>query len=93
MAKAKTTKTTIKKKQKPKPAALLQLSPFQIIRRCDAAPYFGYGHAQFDELIRTGRLPAPMKLSEGGKATGYTGQMIIDHQANLKQLAAAKKQS
>jgi predicted DNA-binding transcriptional regulator AlpA len=81
------------KKRQPKPAALTAhlLNPHQIIRRRDAAPYFGYGHAQLDELIRTGKIPRPMPLSEGGKASGWTGQQILDHHEHLKQLAAKKQ--
>ena len=45
---------------------------------------------QFDELIRTGKIPRPMSLSEGGRATGYTGSRSWIT-TNTKQLAAKKQ--
>ena len=64
---------------------LPQLYPHQIVRYRDAAPYFGYKHAQFDALVRSGGLPKPFPLSETGKAAGYTGKMILDHLEKMQQ--------
>jgi predicted DNA-binding transcriptional regulator AlpA len=73
------------------PAPVLpQLYPHQIIRYRDAAPYFGYKHAQFDALVRSGGLPKPFPLSETGKASGYTGQMILDHLEKMQKRAKAQ---
>lgn len=96
-------KTTTKKKKskrpkplpRPKPLSLVAaipsaLDPHQIIRRCDGEKYFGYKHAMLDDKIKSGEVPAPMALSEKGRATGWTGQMILDHHANLHKLAAER---
>jgi predicted DNA-binding transcriptional regulator AlpA len=74
------------KKPRHVPAPVLpQLYPHQVIRYRDAAPYFGYKHAQFDALVRSGGLPKPFPLSETGKASGYTGRMILDHLEKMQK--------
>lgn len=64
--------------------------PFQIVRKHKGGPYFGYAPNQIDEKIKTGEIPAPIPLSATGRAMGWTGQMIIDHHAELMKLAAKR---
>jgi predicted DNA-binding transcriptional regulator AlpA len=66
------------------------LDPHQIIRRSEGRKYFGLGPTQIDEKIKKGEIPKPIALSDSGRATGWTGRQIIEHQARL--LAAAAEQ-
>jgi predicted DNA-binding transcriptional regulator AlpA len=66
------------------------LDPHQIIRRREGRKYFGLGLTQIDEKIKKGEIPKPIALSDSGRATGWTGRQIIEHQARL--VAAAAKQ-
>jgi predicted DNA-binding transcriptional regulator AlpA len=68
------------------------LHPNQIVRLSEGEKYLGYRHSQRDELIKAGKLPAPISLVDGGKAKAWTGQQIIDHQRE-RLAAAAKKDS
>ncbi len=65
------------------------LDPHQIVRRKDGPKYFGYKHAALEEKIRSGDIPMPITLSEKGRATGWTGQQIIDHQTKMLESAIA----
>ena len=75
-----------------------ELEPNEIVRKRDGAKYFGLKHTQIDEAIDKGLIPAPFQLYEGGRATGWTGAMILEHQrkriaaknTNPKQYAAKK---
>ena len=59
----------------------LGLRPDEIVRKCDAKRFFGFGPTQLDALIARGEIPAPMKLSVGGRAVGWLGRDIIAWQA------------
>jgi predicted DNA-binding transcriptional regulator AlpA len=67
------------------------LDPNQIVRMHEGRKYFGYGPTQIEEKINRGEIPAPMALSATGRAKGWTGQQIIDHQRRL--LTAAKQRA
>lgn len=72
------------------------LDPHQIVRRCDGTKYFGFKHSALELKIRDGEIPLPIPLSEKGRATGWTGQQIIDHHARMMRIAAdhaAKRQT
>ena len=66
-----------------------ELHPNQIIRISEGRKYFGYGHSQLEEKIKSGEIPAPFPLSDSGRAMGWTGRQIIEHQA--RRAAAAKR--
>jgi hypothetical protein len=76
--------------KKPTPKAG-DIYPYQVIRKKDGPAYFGFGHAQLDEQIRVGAVPAPIPLSATGRAKGWTGQQIIDHHAALMKLAERRQ--
>jgi hypothetical protein len=59
------------------------LHPNEIVRKCDGPKYFGYGHTEIDAKIKSGEIEAPIALSESGRAKGWTGQQIINHQQRL----------
>lgn len=67
---------------------LRPLHPNEIVRKCDGPKYFGYGHTEIDAKIKSGEIEAPIALSDRGRAKGWTGQQIIDHQQ--KRLALRK---
>jgi predicted DNA-binding transcriptional regulator AlpA len=56
-----------------------ELDPYQIVRLREGRKYFGYGPTQIDEKIKSGEIPAPIALSDTGRAKGWTGRQIIDH--------------
>jgi predicted DNA-binding transcriptional regulator AlpA len=60
-----------------------ELDPYQIIRMSEGRKYFGYGPTQIDEKIRSGEIPAPIALSDTGRARGWTGRQIINHHRRL----------
>ena len=65
-----------------------ELSPNEIVRWRDGPRYFGYKPTQLDEKIKSGEIPPPMALSDSGRARGWLGSQIIEHQQ--KRLAASK---
>ena len=56
------------------------LHPNEIVRKCDGPKYFGLGHTQIEEKIKSGEIEPPMALSDSGRAKGWTGEQIIRHQ-------------
>jgi predicted DNA-binding transcriptional regulator AlpA len=60
-----------------------ELEPNQIIRMGDGPRYFGYKSSQLDLKIKSGEVPAPIFLGDTGRARGWTGQQILDHQQRL----------
>jgi hypothetical protein len=69
-------------------SAAAELHPQQIVRKSDGPKYFGLKRSQLEEAIKNHLVPAPFPLTEGGRARGWLGQQIIDHQRRL--IAAAK---
>jgi hypothetical protein len=74
--------------KKKEAAQLRPLVPYEIYRKVEAGPYFGYKATQLDEQIKKGHIPKPILLSPGGRAKGWLGQQIIDHHARLMKAAA-----
>jgi hypothetical protein len=68
----------------------LDLDPAEIFRPRQAFRYFGLGHSQVAEKVKSGELPAPIPLSANGTAVGWTGRQLILHHRRRLQLAAAK---
>ena len=52
----------------------------RILREPEVLAATGYKKTQLDELINQGKLPAPIRLSEGGRARGWFEDEIISHQ-------------
>ena len=63
------------------------LEPNQTIRQSEGEKYFGYRHTQLKEKIDAGEIPAPIPLSDSGRAKGWLGSQIIEH--HQKRIAAA----
>ena len=65
-----------------------ELSPNEVVRFCEGEKYFGYKPTALREKIEEGEIPAPIPLSDTGRALGWFGHQIIDHQK--RRLAAAQ---
>jgi predicted DNA-binding transcriptional regulator AlpA len=65
------------------------LDPHQIVRVAEGRQYFGYGPTQLDEKIKSGEIPAPIPLSDSGRAKGWLGRQIIKWQE--ERVEAAKR--
>jgi len=76
------------KPRSPATGAAQGLDPNGIYRKAEGPKYFGLGPSQIDEAIKSGKIPRPFPLVDGGKAQGWTGQQIIDHQA--KRIASTE---
>lgn len=61
----------------------------EMYRLKDAARFFGYSLHRLEDLIRTGELPAPLALSDAGRAKAYLGSQILAWQA--ERVAAAER--
>ena len=57
------------------------LNPNVIYRKDEARKFFGYKPTQFDLKIKTGEIPAPIRLSDSGHACGWLGRTILAWQA------------
>ena len=68
-----------------------ELRPDYFYRKHDpvALRATGYGVSQIDVKVRTGALPPLVKLDDAGRATGWYGRQLIEHQR--KRLAAAEE--
>jgi predicted DNA-binding transcriptional regulator AlpA len=65
----------------------LNLDPNQIVRWKDGLKYFGYKHSALAEKIKSGELPRPIPLSDTGRACGWLGSQIIEHQRRMREAA------
>jgi len=54
----------------------------RIYRRRDLTAVTGLKQSRIDELIRDGEFPAPIKLTDGGRATGWLESDLIEWQNN-----------
>ena len=66
------------------------LHPNEIVRWKDAPKYFGLGKTQLDEKIKAGEIDPPIALSASGRAKGFTGQQIIEHQQRQRELSCKR---
>ena len=66
------------------------LHPNEIVRLKDAPKYFGLGKTQLDEKIKAGEIDPPIALSASGRAKGFTGQQIIEHQQRQRELSCKR---
>jgi predicted DNA-binding transcriptional regulator AlpA len=68
-----------------------RLEPDEVVRWTNGPKYFGLKKSQQDEAVKRGEIPQPFKLTASGRATGWTGQQIIEH--HRQRMAASKKQA
>jgi prophage regulatory protein len=52
----------------------------RILRKPEVLKACGYKATQLDLLVSQGKFPAPIRLSEGGRATGWFEDEIIQYQ-------------
>src|SRR5262245_41124972 len=65
--------------------------PQRILREPEVRAVVGYGHVQLWKLVRDGKFPAPIKLSEGGRAVGWLEGEIAQFQAQRVAERGAKQ--
>jgi predicted DNA-binding transcriptional regulator AlpA len=69
----------------------LTLDPNEIFRPRQARKYFGLGHSQIALKVKSGEIPAPIRLSPSGSAVGWLGSQInAYHQTRLALTKATK---
>jgi predicted DNA-binding transcriptional regulator AlpA len=71
-------------------SADLTLDPNEIFRPRQARKYFGLGHSQIALKIKSGEIPAPIKLSASGSAVGWLGSQLIEYHKTRLALTAKK---
>ncbi|MGY3558445.1 putative DNA-binding transcriptional regulator AlpA [Bradyrhizobium sp. USDA 4463] len=57
----------------------VEMDPNEIVRTKDGKKVFGLGPTQIAKKIKLGEIPPPIKLSESGRASGWTGCQINDY--------------
>jgi hypothetical protein len=67
-----------------------RIHPDHIYRYREHRRLFGFGPTQTAEKIKSGEIPAPMRLSATGKASGWLGRVILEHHERLAKAAEAK---
>jgi predicted DNA-binding transcriptional regulator AlpA len=77
-----------KKSDEPRP-----LVPDQIYRWKEGWKFFGYGATQLEEKIEAGEIPAPIPLSDTGRAKGWLGRTIIEWQADQVMKAPLRREA
>ena len=65
-----------------------ELEPNEVVRKRHGYKFFGFKPTALNEKIRSGEIPAPIPMSDDGRAMAWFGWQIIEHQK--KRLAAAK---
>ncbi|MCJ9728987.1 AlpA family transcriptional regulator [Bradyrhizobium sp. PRIMUS42] len=57
----------------------VEMDPNEIVRTKNGRKVFGFGPTQIAKKIKLGEIPAPIKLSESGRASGWTGRQINEY--------------
>lgn len=57
-----------------------RIHPDHIYRKHQGPKIFGVGKTKLDEQIKSREIEPPMSLSDGGRAKGWLGSVIIEHQ-------------
>jgi hypothetical protein len=65
------------------PLTFETIVPGHLYRRYEGPRLFGFSKQHIGKLIRLGKIAKPRKLTPGGRASGWTGQQIIDTRADL----------
>jgi predicted DNA-binding transcriptional regulator AlpA len=60
----------------------------RVIRRPEIYAYAGVKKSKLEQLIKDGKFPKPIKMSEGGRAEGWFEDTLIDYQEKLRAKAA-----
>ena len=68
-----------------------KFDPLQIVRLVHGEKVFGYKPSALKAKIEAGEVPAPIPLSDSGRAMGWTGQMVMDHHAHMAALAEERR--
>jgi predicted DNA-binding transcriptional regulator AlpA len=78
---------------KPPAPNVAELRPHDIIRLHEGPRVFGFGLTALAEKIAAGQVPAPLYLSDDGRARGWTGAQVHqwqrDTEAKQSERAAA----
>lgn len=69
------------------------IGPNQLVRMGDGPFVFGLRRSELEAAVERGEIPPPFKLTTAGRAKAWTGQQIIDWQAErvARAQAAAPK--
>jgi predicted DNA-binding transcriptional regulator AlpA len=82
-----------RKHSRPKPPPPIDgtqpINPDFFYRLHEGRKYFGYGPSTIEAKIQSGEIPAPISLSDSGRARGWFGRTIIAWQRE-REAAAAK---
>ena len=70
-----------------------EYDPQEIVRYHDGPKVFGFKPSALKEKIDAGKIPAPIPLSDSGRALGWTRQMIMDHHARMAALAEERRKA
>ena len=74
-------------------SAAENFDPLQIVRYVDGPKVFGLKPSALKAKIDAGKIPAPIPLSDSGRALGWTRQTIINHHARMAALAEERKKA
>jgi predicted DNA-binding transcriptional regulator AlpA len=64
--------------------------PDHFYRVSVAGKFFGYSPTVLHEKIRSGEIPSPVALSDGGRARGWFGRTILQWQHKRESTPASK---
>src|SRR6187200_714942 len=67
--------------------------PLEIVRYVDGPKVFGLKPSALKAKIDAGKIPAPIPLSDSGRALGWTRQMIMNHHASMAALAEERRRA
>jgi predicted DNA-binding transcriptional regulator AlpA len=63
----------------------VEMDPNEIVRTKNGKKVFGLGPTQIAKKIKLGEIPTPIKLSESGRASGWTGRQINEYRRQQAQ--------
>jgi len=64
-----------------------KFDPLEIVRYIDGPKVFGLRLSSLKAKIEAKEIPAPIPLSDNGRALGWTRQTIMDHHKRMAALA------
>lgn len=65
--------------------------PDTIVRKMHAASIVGLSKTRIETLVREGKFPAPFKLCEGGRASGWLRSTLDGYNAARANAATARQ--
>jgi predicted DNA-binding transcriptional regulator AlpA len=69
----------------------VEMDPNEIVRTKNGRKVFGLGPTQIAKKIKLGEIPAPIPLSESGRASGWTGCQINEYRRQQAQRIEAAR--